>query len=1044
MTFLDAQYKSATAQWLALMESEQPVIYVGAATCGLAAGAGAVLAFLHKEIEKASLDARVVEVGCLGPCYLEPLVIVHKPGKPRICYGNIGAGEMGAIVENWLKGDDPCRQWSLGTLGEETLDGIPPLAEHPVMARQVRRILNNCGIIDPSDLNHYLAREGYRGFLKALELGPEKTLEEVKRSGLRGRGGAGFPTFKKWEFCRNSPGEKRYLICNCSEGDPGSFMNRSLIEGDPHALLEGMLIAGFAMNATAGYIYCGVEYATVLKRLNLAIEQMRTAGLLGDKIGGSDFSFDIIVKRGAGAYVCGEETALIAAIESRRGMPRPRPPFPAASGLWGYPTNIQNVETLGNLPLILRKGADWYTSCGTENNKGTRSFSMAGSIRHPGLIEVPLGMTLKDIIYDVGGGAPMGRKIKAVQTGGPSGGCLPAHKFDLPVEYEALAEAGSIMGSGGMIVLDEQCCIVDLVRYFLTFTQNESCGKCPPCRVGTRAMLALVTTMAEGRATMEDLATLESIARTVKQGSLCGLGQTAANPVLCTLQYFREEYEAHILEKRCPAGVCTALTRTNCMSACAAGLYIPGMIALVGEQRYEEALKLHRDRNPFASVCASICTHPCENRCERRMTDESVSIQDISLTALAAEKEPALPEQQINEENARRKVAVVGGGPAGLSCAFFLARLGYKPVLYEESDEPGGLLLSAVPDFRFPKDIFRREIEMIRRLGVEIRCNQKLGKDFTLQSLRDEGCEALFLARGAAASASLKIPGEDTEGGVVDALTFLRDTEKGGGALTDRRVLVVGGNDAAVDAARRARQEGAAEVSLLYRRTRREMSARDEYLEIAEGEGIRIYPLVSPVEVISQEGRVQALRCIRMEMVGHDISGRRGARPVAESEFDLSADLVITAVGREADASLAEGEIILERNAAGYIKVDPHSFATSVDWIFAGGEEVSGPGLAIAAIAAGEEAAVAVDRFLTGSNHAFWRKIPELDISYDPRTDLNLSRKMLVDRQMIEKDKDSFEELVLPFTEEIAISQAARCLRCDFCAEVQDQPGAVS
>jgi len=1043
MTFLNTRYEAARKEWQDLRAAAHPVIYVGAATCGRAAGAGAVIDYLRDAVTVGQLTAQIIEVGCLGPCYLEPLVIVQKPGMPRICYGNIGIAEMEGLVARFLKGDDVCRQWALGTLDDAEVDGIAPLSEHPVMARQVRRIFSNCGIIDPENFNHYLARGGYRGFLHALEIGREKTLDEVRRSGLRGRGGAGFPTFKKWEFCKNSPGEKRFLICNCSEGDPGSFMNRSLIEGDPHAVLEGMLIAGYAMNATAGYVYCGVEYATVFNRLNTAIDQMRAHGLLGEAVGGSDFSFDIIVKRGAGAYVCGEETALIAAIESRRGMPRPRPPFPAASGLWGYPTNIQNVETLGNLPLILRNGADWYTECGTENNKGTRSFSMAGSIRHPGLIEVPLGMTLKDIIYDVGGGAPMGRAIKAVQTGGPSGGCLPAEKFDLPVEYEALAEAGSIMGSGGMIVLDEQTCIVDLVRYFLTFTQNESCGKCPPCRVGTRAMLAIVTSIAEGRATSQDLATLESIARTVKQGSLCGLGQTAANPVLCTLQYFREEYEAHILEKRCPAGVCAALTRTNCMSACPAGVYIPGMLALASQQRYDEALQLHRERNPFASVCASICTHPCENRCERRLTDASVSIQGISRTALAHESAPMAPSVQVNSENAQRSVAIVGGGPAGLSCAYFLARLGYKPVLYEAGEEPGGLLLSAVPDFRIPKETLRREIEMICSLGVEVRTGQRLGRDFSLESLRTEGCEAVFLACGAASGAGLKIPGENFDG-VVEALTYLSDSEKKQGIAAGKRVLVVGGNDAAVDAARRAKQEGAAEVSLLYRRTRREMTARDEYLEIAEQEGIRIYSLVSPVEVLGKSGYVTALRCVRMELMEHDISGRRIPRAVEQSEFDLDADLVILAVGREADPSLS-GEIAsLERDASGFIKTDSRASVIGETWIFAGGEVVTGPGLAISAVAEGERAAVAIDRFLSGGEHAFWRKRHTLDIRFDPEADLTLTKRMVVDRQMIEKDKDSFEELVLPFTEEIAAGQAARCLRCDFCGDDLNRQGAVS
>jgi NADH:ubiquinone oxidoreductase subunit F (NADH-binding)/ferredoxin len=381
----------------------------------------------------------------------------------------------------------------------------------------------------------------------------------VKASGLRGRGGAGFSTGQKWEFCRNAPGEPKYLICNADEGDPGAFMNRSLLEGDPHAVLEGMLIAGLALGAGQGYVYCRAEYPLALQRLDIALGQMRELGLLGENILGSGFSFDIVVKKGAGAFVCGEETALITSIEGHRGMPRPRPPFPAVSGLWGKPTIIQNVETLGNLPNILRHDADWYKQWGNEKNSGTKTFALAGKVKNTGLIEVPLGMPLGQIVEQVGGGVPGGKKLKAVQTGGPSGGCIPAEKLDLPVDYESLAEVGSIMGSGGLIVLDEDSCAVDIARYFLSFTQEESCGKCPPCRVGTRAMLGMLEQITAGNGTKEHLDRLERLAGTIKNGSLCGLGQTAPNPVLTTLRYFREEYEEHIEQKKCRAFVCQRL-----------------------------------------------------------------------------------------------------------------------------------------------------------------------------------------------------------------------------------------------------------------------------------------------------------------------------------------------------------------------------------------------------------------------------------------------------------------------------------------------------
>lgn len=546
------------SQWK-VDHSKKPRMLVGTATCGRAAGALEVLEVFRKELATRKIDAHLIEVGCVGLCYLEPIVGIEKPGHPLILYQQVSPQRVKALVERWLLGDDPCAEYALGKVGEGQIDGIPSFFDLPMLAPQVRIVLKNCGFIDPKDIREYLTNDGYQGLEKALRMQPAEIIEELRKSGLRGRGGAGFPTWRKWEICRSSPTNPKYLICNADEGDPGAFMNRSLIEGDPHALLEGILIAGYTIGAQEAFIYIRAEYPLAVERLELAISQLTDYGLLGEGILGSDFNFSISIKKGAGAFVCGEETALISSIEGKRGMPRPRPPFPAVAGLWGKPTVINNVETLATVSHILRNGADWYSQYGTATSKGTKTFALAGKVERTGLIEVPLGINLREIVYQIGGGIPEGKEFKAVQTGGPSGGCLPATKLDLPVDYESLVQAGSIMGSGGMIVMDERTCAVDIARYFLSFTQKESCGKCVPCRVGTKRMLEILERITQGEGKPEDLENLERLAETVKSTSLCGLGQTAPNPVLTTLKYFHDEYEVHIAEWRCPAGVCKEL-----------------------------------------------------------------------------------------------------------------------------------------------------------------------------------------------------------------------------------------------------------------------------------------------------------------------------------------------------------------------------------------------------------------------------------------------------------------------------------------------------
>ena len=557
MNKLTKKIDSAKGKWEKLKDNREPVIYIGAASCGRAAGALDLKERVKTYLEEHQQSARVIEVGCIGPCYLEPLVDIKMPGEPRVSYNNVNAKTLQMILKSHFQAGLPHQKLALGHFGDGDFDGIPRFYDLPMLKPQVRVVLRNCGLIDPEEIDQYLAVDGYQGFMKALKTTPEDVIATVRQAGLRGRGGAGFPTFKKWTVCRESPGEQKYLICNADEGDPGAFMNRSLIESDPHAVLEGMLIAGYAIGASKGIVYIRAEYPLAIERLKRAIGQMREYGLLGKNILGSDFSFEIKIKEGAGAFVCGEETALIGSIEGKRGMPRSRPPFPAIAGLFGCPTIINNVETLGTLPNILRNGAEWYTRFGKEGNRGTKTFSLVGKIRRPGLIEVQLGTTLREIIFEIGGGVQ--KPFKAIQTGGPSGGCLSEEFLDLTVDYESLASAGSIMGSGGLIVMDEDTCIVDLAKYFLDFTQKESCGKCVPCRVGTRHILEILERITNGEGVPDDLLALRTLGDTIKKGALCGLGQTAPNPVLTTLRYFRNEYLEHIREHKCRATVCKSL-----------------------------------------------------------------------------------------------------------------------------------------------------------------------------------------------------------------------------------------------------------------------------------------------------------------------------------------------------------------------------------------------------------------------------------------------------------------------------------------------------
>ncbi len=606
MTFEEIRNR-ARLEWEALQNGSY--IVVGTATCGRAAGALDVVDAFSRELARRKLEVPIVRVGCSGLCHADPFVIVSKPGSLRVAYANVTVESVPRLVGGYIVDDDPCLELALGTVegGEGEAIVIPEL---PRFEHELRLILRHCGYIDPENINHYIANGGYGGLEKALRMSPEKIIAELRKSELRGRGGAGFPTYRKWELCREAGGRPKYVVCNADEGDPGAFMDRVILESDPHQVIEGMIIAGYAVGAEQGYIYVRAEYPLAVQCVRIALRQANELGFLGRNILSGDFGFQIEIAAGAGAFVSGEATALVAAMEGRRSEPRPKPPHLAEAGLWDKPTLLNNVKTFAYVPLVIERGGDWFASVGTRGSKGTAMFTLAGKVMNSGLAEVPMGTALRELVYDIGGGISKDRQFKAVQIGGPSGGCLPETLLDIPIDYDSLQEAGSMMGSGGLIVMDEDNCMVDAAKFFLDFSTKESCGKCTMCRLGTLQMLHMLEDITAGRGRIEDVDLLMSLAEDVKLGSLCGLGKTAPNPVLTTLRYFRDEYEAHILEKRCPARVCPELTvyyilPDKCDRACEHCVLTCPTEAIKGEKG--EAKAIDQEKCSKCGTCLEVC-----------------------------------------------------------------------------------------------------------------------------------------------------------------------------------------------------------------------------------------------------------------------------------------------------------------------------------------------------------------------------------------------------------------------------------------------------
>lgn len=1016
----------------------QRTIFVCQGTGCFSAGSKEVYEALEAELARQGVGNTSVDFsGCHGFCEQGPNVVIEPEG---IFYTHVQAEDAPEIVESHLRNGKPVER--LFYHDPVTGKAIARYSEIDFYEKQQRVILRNCGHINPEKIEQYTAQGGYRALRKALlEMTPKGVIEEITRSGLRGRGGAGFPTGRKWELCRASPGDRKFVICNADEGDPGAFMDRSILEADPHAVIEGLTIAGYAIGASEGYIYVRAEYPLAVQRIQIAVEQARENNFLGEKILGTDFSFVIHIKEGAGAFVCGEETALMASIESRRGMPRPRPPFPAQSGLDGEPTNINNVKTLASVPVIIDRGADWFAKIGTERSKGTAIFALTGKIANSGLVEVPMGTPLSRIIFDIGGGIPRGKKFKAVQTGGPSGGCIPVQYLDTPVEYETLSKLGSIMGSGGMVVLDETTCMVEIARYFLSFTQDESCGKCTPCRLGTKQMLQILTRITRGKSREDDLDTLLSIAKTVKECSLCGLGQTCPNPILSTLNYFRDEYEAHIKERKCPAAVCDALMISPCQHTCPVGINVPKYVAHIAAGEYLEAVNTIRERNPFPAICGRICHHPCERRCRRGELDEPVAIR--ALKRFAADwyfdHMNELPAPKPFPKTKSQKVAVIGAGPTGLSCAYFLAQMGYPVTVFEALPVGGGMLSVAIPEFRLPREVIQNEIDYIAKCGVEIQYNTPITTSFTVDTLKKRGYEAVYIAAGAQRSQRVGIPGElEDISNFYYGLRFLRDVRLGKQVAVGRRVAIIGGGNVALDAARTAVRLGAEQVSIYYRRSRDEMQVTEVEYDEAIAEGIQVNFLASPTRIVSENWKVTGLQCTRMKLGELDASGRRRPVPIDGSEFFAEADTVIAAVGQAPDLSFLPPDSALERTRWETLVVDNNTLATNIQGVFAGGDFTSGPGMVIEAIAAGRRGAIAIDKYFRGDTspvHMYDTKatIAKEAIPEKPEEEelWEAKPRFEIAKLAAEQRRQGFQEIELAIPEEQAREEAKRCLRCD-------------
>ena len=969
---------------------------------------------------------KIKQTGCHGFCQMGPLVVIQPD---NVLYVHVQEEDIDNIVkEHFIKNniierllyEDP-------TTGEKIKD----MDKVAFYFHQQRFLLEYCGKIDPENIDDYInIAGGYKSLQKVIaELKPSEIIKEVKKSGLRGRGGAGFPTGQKWSFVADAKDEPKYIICNGDEGDPGAFMDRTIFESNPHSVLEGMIIGAKAMGAKAGYIYCRAEYPLAIQRIKIALHQARERKYLGKNILGSSFSFDITLKQGAGAFVCGEETALIASIMGKRGIPTQRPPYPAQSGLWGKPTNINNVKSWALIPRIFEKGADWFASIGTESSKGTIVIALTGKIKNAGLVEIPMGTTIKKLIFDIGGGGATGKKIKAIQTGGPSGGCIPQDLFDLPIDYESLKQVGSIMGSGGMIVLDEDTCMVDFSRYFTDFLQNESCGKCSICREGTQRMFEILTDITEGKANVESIDLLEELGHVIKDTSLCGLGQTAPNSVLSTINYFRNEYLEHILEHYCRAGLCTKLLNSPCENSCPVHLNIPGFIELFKENRLEEAYELIMLDNPLPATTGRICFAPCNNRCKREYIDETINTRSlhryISDIIYKMKKDEEIIKRFIGKKlpTTGKKIAIIGAGPSGLTAAYYLVRLGHLIDVYDKKPKPGGKLLYSIPEYRLPTNVLEHEIGIIRKLGVNFILKTEIGKEIHLNKLIED-YDAIYITTGTQKIIPLNVPDYDAPGVLlgIEELEKIKNSEF---SQNNDKVVIIGGGNTAIDVARSLKRLGG-DVTIAYRRTLRDMPANEEEIKEAMKENIEFMFMVSPHAIVSNDDNIKGIELMKMKGGDYDPSGRRKPIPIDETVI-IPCDKIYAAIGERININFVE---CTDVNIKGTVEINPNTLQSSNPKVFAGGDFITGPTTVVNSMSEGKKAARNINIFLIGDDN-FSELYKDFDFKGEIPLESEISPRIMEIEIPVKERISNFKEVRKTLSKEQAINEAIRCIRCD-------------